>query len=53
MITYSGLVSLSVGAIISVPILPSCLDTSLEIPESHSSNSLILSFLGMRLTTTW
>lgn len=35
-----------------MPILPSCLDTSLEIPESHASNSLILFFLAMRLTIT-
>ena len=52
MITYSGLDSLSTGLIISVPIVPSCLDISLEIPETHSSNSLILSFLAMRLTIT-
>src|SRR4029078_7993827 len=50
---YSDLfLLLSVGLIISIPILPSCLETSLEIPESHSSNSLILSFLAIRLTIT-
>ena len=32
--------------------LPSCRETSLEIPESHSSNSLILFFLAIRLTIT-
>src|SRR5215203_17998 len=51
MTTYSSL-DLSVGLIVSIPILPSCLETSLEIPESHSSNSLILSFLAIRLTIT-
>src|SRR4029079_16283596 len=51
--TYSDLVLfMSVGLIISIPILPSCLENSLEIPESHSSNSLVLSFLAIRLTIT-
>ena len=51
MTTYSSL-DLSVGLIISIPILPSWLETSLEIPESQSSNSLILSFLAIHLTIT-
>jgi len=46
MITYSGFNSISVGLITSMPILTSYLDTSLEIPEIHSSNSLILFFLA-------
>jgi len=37
---------LLVGLIMSIPILPSCLETCLKIPESHYSNSLILSFLA-------
>ena len=47
MTPYSSLdLLLLVGLIISIPILPSCLETSLEIPESHCSNSLILSFFS-------
>jgi hypothetical protein len=44
-ITYSILdLLLLAGLIISIPILPSCRETSLEIPESHSSYSLVLFF---------
>lgn len=46
MVIYSSLDSLSIGLIISIPILPICLDISLEIFETHSLDSLILSFLA-------
>jgi hypothetical protein len=46
MVIYSSLDSLSIGLIISIPILPICLDISLEIFEIHSLDSLILSFLA-------
>jgi len=51
--TYSDFdLILLLGLIMSITILPSCLDNSLEIPENHSSNSSILSFFAIRLTIT-
>jgi len=51
-VTFSDLDLLLVGPIMSIPIIPSYLDNSLEIPESHPQILQIYLFFAIRRTIT-